>query len=170
MQPPRVDKNALTDLVRPAVEGQGYELVDVEWTTQLGSFVLRITIDRLPGQGYVSHDDCIAVSREVSALLDVHDVMPGCAYNLEVSSPGLNRPLRRSADFARFIGQRAKIRLREGCGIPQQGANASKTPRRNFTGTLSAVAGELVSLTTDDGEKVDLSVEDIEKANLIYPF
>ena len=103
-----VDLKALTKLIEPAVDGQGYELVDLEWTRGLSGWVLRVTIDRLPGQGHVSHQDCVAVSREASALLDVHDVLPG-AYSLEVSSPGVDRPLKKGRDFARFIGKKAKF-------------------------------------------------------------
>lgn len=164
------DTEALDSLVRPAVAGQGYELVDLAWKRELGSSILRITIDRLPGQGYVSHDDCIKVSREVSALLDVHDVLPG-HYSLEVSSPGVERPLKRAADFERFLGQKAKIRLRPDAPQSDVGPSAPNTPpRRNFTGTITAVEGELVRLSLEGAAPVALHVSEMEKANLVSPY
>lgn len=164
-----VNLQALEDLIRPAVEGQGYELVELHWGRQLGGSVLRITIDRQPGQGRVSHSDCATVSREVSALLDVKDVLPG-HYNLEVSSPGLDRPLKRGADFARFIGERAKVRLQPSASRSNLGPPpaAGTPPRRNFTGTIQAVADEVVRLDADDIGPVELHTTEIEKANLIY--
>src|SRR5438094_379538 len=103
--------------------GQGYELVDLEWKHEAGSFVLRVCIDRregeAPGQpgGGVSLEDCAKVSRELSCVLDVEDVIPGTTrYTLEVSSPGLNRPLKREADFRRFVGKKAKIRTKRPVG------------------------------------------------------
>jgi ribosome maturation factor RimP len=160
-----VDMQALDQLIRPAVEGQGYELVDLLWKREQGGWVLRILIDRQPGMGYISVEDCAAVSREVSALLDVHDLLPG-HYNLEVSSPGVERPLKRSADFARFLGQRAKVRLKSTpAGSPKEAG-----PRRNFVGTIQSVEGNIVRLHTEDAGTVDLDIDEIERANLIYEF
>lgn len=161
-----VDLHTLEQFVRPAVEGQGYDLVDLEWKREQGGWVFRLYIDRRPGEGYVSHDDCVSVSREVSALLDVHDALPG-RYNLEVSSPGLNRPLKRAADFLRFVGQRAKVRLRGDAAL--QGF-AGAPPRRNFSGVIAAVEGDTVSLKLDGAELVKLPTPAIEKAHLVYEF
>src|SRR5688572_21219200 len=94
------------ELATPAIESAAYELVDVEWRREFGSWILRVFID---GPGGITHEDCERVSRELSALLDVHDVIPQ-AYNLEVSSPGLNRPLRTAEHFKRFTGQKAKVK------------------------------------------------------------
>ena len=159
----------LEDLVRPAVEGQGYELVELEWKREQVGWVFRLFIDRLPGQGYVSHEDCVNVSREVSALLDVHDALPA-NYHLEVSSPGVNRPLKRGADFGRFLGQRAKVRLREEEALPAVGAQAGTAPRRNFTGTIESVEGETVCLQVDGADLVRLPVAAMEKAHLVFEF
>jgi ribosome maturation factor RimP len=164
-----VDVAMLTELVRPAVEGQGFDLVDLEWKHESGSWVLRLFIDRQgvyePGQG-VTLDDCAQVSREISALLDVHDAVPKERYSLEVSSPGLNRPLTRESDFRRFVGQKAKIRTRHAVG------KEGKEGRRNFSGTLLAVqAGPPATVRIDVGDRqYELCVDDVEKANLVYEF
>lgn len=167
-----VDLHALEDLLRPAVDAQGYELVSVFWGREQAGNVFRLTIDRLPGQGYVSHEDCVRVSREVSALLDVHDVLPA-AYSLEVSSPGVDRPLRRSADFVRFIGERAKVRLRPSAPQTEKGLPPPKpgvAPQRNFIGKIESVTGEgtsaVVRLHDESTGPVDLHLAEIEKANL----
>jgi len=153
-----VDVQKITEVVTPVVEGQGYELVDVEWKNE-GGWILRVFIDRAgSGTSGVGLDDCATVSRELSAVLDVEDTIP-CAYSLEVSSPGLNRPLRKESDFARFIGKKAKIRTRHPIG----------ESRRNFSGTLVAVAGGKVRI--DVGDQVcEVPVDDVEKANLVYEF
>src|SRR3954451_9730437 len=106
-----VDLQKLNEVVTPVVEGQGYELVDLEWKHENAQWVLRVFIDRRAGAAdpRVSLEDCTNVSHELSAVLDVSDVISP-AYSLEVSSPGLNRPLKKEADFRRFVGQKAKIR------------------------------------------------------------
>lgn len=158
-----VDLNALHTLVCPAIEAQGYELVDLEWKRAQGGWVFRIIIDRPPGEGYVSHKDCVGVSREVSALLDVHDVLP-VHYNLEVSSPGVDRPLKQLRDFQRFLGKAARVRLKEVAARPQpEGA-----PRRNFQGRIAAAEDGRVRLQLENDLAVDLRVDEIEKANLVY--
>lgn len=170
-----VNMQALDALIRPAVEGQGYELVDLQWGRQLGGTVLRVTIDHLPRLTLlpqeplrVSHTDCVQVSREVSALLDVNDILPG-HYSLEVSSPGLDRPLKRQVDFERFIGQRAKVRVapsasKSNLGPQPEGA----APRRNFIGRIATVENDRVRLDAEGVGMVDLHLAEIEKANLIY--
>jgi ribosome maturation factor RimP len=154
-----VDHNTLVQLTEPVVTGQGYELVDLEFKNDptVGGWVLRLFIDR-DGDGGVSLDDCASVSRELSAVLDVEDVITG-HYSLEVSSPGLNRPLRKEADFKRFVGKKAKIRTRHPVG----------ESRRNFSGTLVSVEAGKVKI--DVGDQVcEVPVEDVEKANLVYEF
>lgn len=149
-----VDVKQLEAVVAPVVTGQGYELVDVEWKNESG-WVLRVFLDQ---PGGVTLDDCASVSRELSAVLDVADVIH-VAYSLEVSSPGLNRPLKKEADFARFVGKKAKIRTRHPVG----------ESRRNFSGTLVGVAGGKVKI--DVGDQIcEVPVDDVEKANLVYEF
>ncbi len=153
-----VDLKKLQTLVEPVVTGQGYELVDVEFKNELGAWILRVYIDNPRAEGGIGLDDCAAVSRELSAVLDVDDVIPS-HYSLEVSSPGLNRPLKKEADFARFVGKKAKIRTRHPVG----------ESRRNFSGTLVEVVGGKVKI--DVGDQVcEVPVDDVEKANLVYEF
>ena len=153
-----VDQKKLESLVEPVVTGQGYELVDVEFKSELGAWVLRVYIDKPGSEERVGLDDCASVSRELSAVLDVDDTIQG-HYSLEVSSPGLNRPLKKASDFARFVGKKAKIRTRHPVG----------ESRRNFSGTLVAVDGGKVKI--DVGDQVcEVPVDDVEKANLVYEF
>lgn len=143
-------RETLLKLLEPAIEALGYELVELEFPPHL----LRIYIDR---EGGITVDDCEVVSRQVSAVLDVEDPIPG-AYTLEVSSPGLDRPLRKEADFIRFAGERAKVEL----ALPKDG-------RRRFTGTLKGCeAGEV--LIEVDGEDHRLPLADIDKARLVPEF
>src|SRR5690348_9661657 len=100
-------RERLLGLLEPAVEALGFELVELEFHGQGGGSLLRLYIDKAAG---VTVDDCEQVSRQVSAVLDVEDPLPG-AYTLEVSSPGLDRPLRKQADYARFAGRQAKLEL-----------------------------------------------------------
>jgi ribosome maturation factor RimP len=139
----------------PAVEAAGYEVVELEWKREQSAWILRLFIDN--PLGGVSHTDCERVSREVSAVLDVHDVVRQ-HYNLEVSSPGLNRPLRTPAHFRRFIGQKARIRLRRGI-----------EGRRNFAGQILAVTAEAVKVEVE-GKEWDLPFTDLDRANLEYQF
>src|SRR5687767_9579661 len=114
-------ENKIREVVTPVAEGVGYELVDVEWKHEQGGWVIRCFIDHPRG---ISHEDCEQLSRQISATLDVHDVVPH-AYNLEVSSPGLNRPLRTPDHFRRFVGQKARVKLKDGI-----------EGRRNFAGRI----------------------------------
>lgn len=142
---------ALLKLLEPVVESVGYELVHVEFV-QGPDAVLRIYID---APGGIELDDCGKVSREVSAVLDVEDPLPG-AYHLEVSSPGLDRPLTKPEHFERFAGEKVKLTLHE----------ARDGGRRKFTGTLSGIAGGV--LTVDCGElTLQCSLDDIEMARLV---
>ena len=153
-----VDLQKVQEVVTPVVEGQGYELVDVEWKHEHGQWILRVFIDRREGatDPNVSVDDCANVSHELSAVLDVSEVI-GPAYSLEVSSPGLDRPLKKEADFRRFVGQKARIRTRHPVG----------ENRRNFSGRLLSVEAGKVRI--DVGDQVcEVPVDDVEKANLVF--
>jgi ribosome maturation factor RimP len=108
----------------------------------------------IDGPNGVSVDDCATVSRQLSAVLDVEDPLPG-QYVLEVSSPGLDRPLVRPEDFRRFAGQEAKLRMAQ----PVNG-------RRNFTGRIAGVTGGNVALETSEG-RVELALDQIETARLV---
>lgn len=141
----------LHDLLSPVVTAMGYELLGIEHIAQGRHSVLRIFIDQPAG---ITVEDCEQVSRQVSALLDVEDPIKG-NYSLEVSSPGLDRPLFEAEHFARFIGEVAQIKL----FFPFEG-------RRKFQGTIAAVDGEQIKLQVED-EEYEFNLEDIDKAHLV---
>ena len=148
-------RDRLIGLLEPLIEGLGYELVDIEWAAGQRSGVLRIFLDQPPAVGgHIGIEDCERVSREVSALLDVEDPIPG-AYSLEVSSPGFDRVLRKSAHFARFAGERVWVELT----VPRDG-------RRRFTGRLASVTDAGIELEVD-GQTVTMKFGEIGKARLV---
>lgn len=154
---------SLEQLIDPICRVHGVELVDVRHLREPGGAVVRIIIDRdVPGLEVgsgVSLDDCTAVSRDVSAALDVHeDILPSGHYRLEVSSPGLERPLVKLADFDRFSGREIKVRAR----APIEG-------RRRFRGTLRRVVDQSIELD-QDGQVFLIPHADIAQANLVYRF
>lgn len=139
---------SLFELLEPTITGMGYELVDIEQSAP--GRLLRIFVDKK--EGAITLDDCVAISNHLSNLLVVENV----DYNrLEVSSPGLDRPLKKKADFIRFVGEPIRIKLR----IALQG-------QRNFVGTLSEVDGEALILNVD-GKLVQFELGNLEKARLI---
>lgn len=142
---------AVQRIIGPAIKFLGFELVSCELHRYgSGVRVLRITIDSAAG---VSLDDCTRISRQVSVILDVEDPISG-HYNLEVSSPGLERPLFAIDHYRRFIGRPVRIRLR----LPRAG-------QRQFRGVIVAVDKE-ITLKIDDS-KLKVALSEIEKANLI---
>jgi ribosome maturation factor RimP len=147
-------RDRLLALLEPLVEQLGYELVDIEWASAPRSGLLRVYLDLPAGrEGHIGIEDCETVSREVSALLDVEDPLPG-AYTLEVSSPGFDRVLRKPAHFRRFVGERVWLELQ----LPRDG-------RRRFTGTLVRATDTGVELEVD-GQPVEVAFTEIGKARL----
>ena len=145
----------LEDLVRSVAEPMGYELVGVEYFHRgQGGAVLRIYIDHEKG---ITLDDCSAVSHQLSGVLDVDDSLPG-HYDLEVSSPGLERPLFTAAHYERFRGHRAHLKRVE-----------KLEGRRNFTGKIAGVSDGEVQLVID-GEVFELPLSMIESAHLVPEF
>ena len=142
----------LTELFEPVVEAMGYELVGVEYNAAGKHGTLRVYIDREQG---VSLDDCAAISHQLSGILDVEEPISQ-AYDLEISSPGIDRPLFKLDDFERFSGQTAKIKL----AVAQQG-------RKNFKGRLQGVVDSNRVSIEVDGEVFDLPYADIARANLV---
>jgi ribosome maturation factor RimP len=142
------------EVVEPILQSQGYELVDLEYQRESRGWVLRIYLDR---EGGITLDDCTGVSHEVGAVLEVKDVIPN-AYVLEVSSPGLTRPLKKPEDFNRFRNQLVKIKLFQ----PLDG-------RRNFKGILLGLEGETVRVEAD-GQVFEIPLQSIAKANLEIDF
>ncbi len=141
-------------LIEPILEQMGYELVDVEYVSSFGRWILRLFVDK---EGGVTIGDCARISEELGDLIDVKEFIRH-EYNLEVSSPGLDRPLRKEKDLFRALGKRVKVRL----AVPLEG-------RRNFTGILLRHADGILHLEVD-GLEVALSWPDVAKANLIYEF
>jgi ribosome maturation factor RimP len=140
------------------VTENGCELVDVEVAQNRGGKgLLRITVDSDSGDGRVPIEHCAAISREVETLLDAAESMPG-TYQLEVSSPGLNRVLGREKDFIAAIGQEVKLRTSR----PIEG-------RKRFRGRLLAVEAGALKMNID-GEEALIPLDDVEKANTIYEF
>ncbi len=143
----------------PVVEELGLELVEIEFRRESGGWILRLFIDR---EGGVNVDDCASVSRDVSAYLEVEEII-NHAYKLEVSSPGLERPLKKDEDFIRFTGRKARIKLKD----PVDG-------QRVFIGQLEAVlesGGEDKKslkniLLTVDGQQMEIDLESIARARL----
>ncbi len=140
------------DLVAPILEDMGFELVDVEYVSKHGRWVLRLFIDC---EGGMTIDDCAAVSREIGDLMDVRDIIDH-EYVLEVSSPGIDRPLKKKKDFQMAAGRKVKVRIIH----PREG-------RRNYEGVLDRVEGDMFTLLVD-GAEVLFSMEEVEKANLAY--
>ena len=143
--------NRLNALIGPAVEGLGYEFVGVEYMPRRRQSLLRVYIDSDAG---ISLGDCALVSDQLSGLLDVENPIQG-AYSLEVSSPGLDRPLFFERHFDRFRGVRIRVKM----GTPVGG-------RRDFKGTLDGCRDGAVILL-QDGEEHALPLEDIGTARLI---
>jgi len=141
----------LNTLLKPLVEDLGYEFVGLEYHTQPQQSVLRVYIDAENGVGL---EDCERVSREVASLLDVEDPISG-HYTLEISSPGLDRPLFTPEQFARFTGEQAKFTVYS----PVDG-------RRKFKGCILGVDDGQVRME-QDGAEVALSFENIAKARLV---
>ena len=135
----------------PVVEGFGLDLVDLRLAAGHGRWILRVFIDR---PGGVTIDDCSDVSRELSTALDIEDPIPR-GYTLEVSSPGLDRPLVKDKDFIRFSGKKANIRTK-----------ADIEGRRNFKATIDGVEAGILKITDADGRRYEIPLSNIEKANL----
>lgn len=126
------------EIAEPLVAHEGLEMVDVEFRREPRGMVLRLYLDRDGGDGGVSLDDLTRVSRQLGDVLDVHDAVPG-AYTLEVSSPGINRRLRRPEHFSRYLGKRVRVRMI----APLDG-------RRALLGTLEAVEAEGIRVGEKD--------------------
>jgi ribosome maturation factor RimP len=147
-------------IARPIIEALRLELVEIEFKRSGREAVLRLFIDK---DGGVTLDDCAEFSRELSAILDVEDFIP-CEYNLEVSSPGLDRPLKSQADYERFTGRLVKIRTYE--LLPDDDGNRRKT----FLGTLEGLADGVVRIKLKEGQTAAIPLERIAKANLEFEF
>ncbi|HLU67785.1 MAG TPA: ribosome maturation factor RimP [Kofleriaceae bacterium] len=164
MKSPADINRELLAIAEPVVRASGYELVDVEYAGSPSGWVVRVYIDRPsdtfppPDLGPIGLVDCERISRELGAVLDVEDPLPH-AYSLEVSSPGLDRPLRTAEHFRRFAGETAKVALAR----PLDG-------RKNFKGTLRGVEGEGEAaqvVIEVDGTAFRLPIGDVASARIV---
>jgi len=135
-------------------DSEGLEIVDIQLAGGGSRRLLRIYIDKPTG---VTHGDCETVSQQVGTILDVEDVVPGGGYTLEVSSPGVERPLNRGEDFEKFLGKKAKIVLRE----PWERS-------RYWEGVLANFSDGVVTLEPSPGKRVSFELDRIQKANLKF--
>lgn len=142
----------IEDAITPSVTSMGFELVQVKFMDGKKSQTLQIMAERPDGS--MTLDDCAMISRQVSAVLDVEDVIP-TAYRLEVSSPGIDRPLVKLTDYPKYIGHTVKIET----VLPIEG-------RKRFTGSIKAVQAENIIITVD-GKDVTLPFADIQTAKLV---
>jgi ribosome maturation factor RimP len=141
----------VTAIASPLIRELGLDLVDVEFRREAGGWILRVYLDK---RGGVTLQDCQRVSEELSDLLDVENLV-GHPYSLEVSSPGLNRPLGREADFLRFVGERIRVTTSQAIG-----------GQRRFLGTLRGYESGRVVLEREDGSRVLIPHHLITKARL----
>lgn len=144
----------LTDMLEPTIEMMGYELLLVEYESANTS-TIRIYID---GPNGINVDDCSDVSRQVSGVLDVEDPISG-KYTLEVSSPGVDRPLTKRQHFEEYTGNRVRVKTE----------TPSLEGRRNFTGMLTGLDGDEIIVEVD-GENQYIAIADIERARLVPEF
>jgi len=158
------DLKTIRDIAGRVATAQGVEVVEVEMRGGGKARTLKITIDKPEG---VTHEDCANVSREVSTILDVEAAVPGAAYTLEVSSPGLDRKLTTAEEYRRFTGSRIKVMTKE----PVNG-------NRHFEGRLEGFQDGKLSLEligrkkpkpghAQPGEKIEIHLANVEKANLV---
>ena len=144
----------LTEMLQPAVDALEFELLGVEFIRAGNHSTLRVYIDHENG---ISVDNCADVSHQVSAILDVEDPI-ATEYALEVSSPGMDRPLFKLEHYAQIIGETVNVKL----NVPQEG-------RRNFKGELVGIDGDMINIKVDN-EEFSLLIDNVAKANLIAKF
>ena len=145
-------RRRINDIADRVAFSEGMEVVDVEVCGNSGKRIVRVYLDKPEG---ISHSDCEMVSRQVSAILDVEDLLPG-RYVLEVSSPGLDRKLVKLADYKRFAGKKARLRLRRPLG-----------GRRQFTGQLRGCGQSEVILRVGSESDIRFPFDDIESGRLV---
>jgi ribosome maturation factor RimP len=158
----------IAEIAERVADSEGIEIVDVQLLGAGRGRLLRIFIDRPAGDASqdrphgVSHADCEFISRQVGTILDIEDVIPGDSYTLEVSSPGLERKLSKAKDFERFVGQKAKVVLRE----PVEN-------QRSWEGRLAGIsegviALEIAALEPAAGRVIRFPLDQVQKANLKF--
>jgi len=152
-------RDKICSLAGPLASERGLEVLDVDFSGEAGSRTVRIYLDSAEENGGVAIEDCAAVSRALSDLLDVNDDVIRGHFMLEVSSPGLNRPLRLPSHFRRVVGERVRITLTvQGDG------------RRRVKGSLERADDKVIVVVEDKGSRREISYKDITRANLEYCF
>jgi ribosome maturation factor RimP len=159
-----LDRPRLTAVIDPVVRAHGAELVDFELKNE-GGWILRVYVEKLGAlaermstkQAAIDLTLCASIARDLSPALDVADPIPH-RYNLEVSSPGIERPLKKEADFVRFGGEKAKLKLSKGVG-----------GQKVLVGTLGPVEKGVLALA-DGGRTYEVPLEDVQSARLVFEF
>jgi len=157
-----MDLEKIRDAAERVSRSVGVEVVEVEWKVGKQR-LLRVYIDRPPSPGQsigsgISHNDCEAVSNQLSVILDIEELVPGPGYVLEVSSPGLDRKLLKPEDFERFSGRLARVWL-----------NERVENQKYFEGRLEGIAGSVVQMSVRD-RTISFPFANIRKANLVVEF
>ena len=147
--------HCIRKVTEPIIEASGMELIKVEMLTKEKGRILRLYIDK---EGGVNLDDCVKISRQINPVLDVEDIIHG-SYVLEVSSPGLDRPLVREKDFLKYKGKLVKIQIKEPIDN-----------RRNYKGKIVDVKEGILILSMEEGKTAELPLFLIVKAKLIPDF
>ncbi|MBL8924489.1 MAG: ribosome maturation factor RimP [Myxococcaceae bacterium] len=142
----------------PLIAAEGLELLDVEFVREHNEWILRLFIDN-PGGG-VGVDECQKASAAVDTALDVEDFITQ-AYSLEVSSPGLNRPLKKPEHFQKALGQKVRVKTFGPLGEP---------PRKNFLGALKSASADAIAVEVEGAGTFTIALKDVAKANLEFEF
>jgi ribosome maturation factor RimP len=150
----------ITEIALEIITPLGIGLVDLEYKREGRDMVVRLFLEK---EGGINLDDCAAVSRELSDILDVEDFMPE-HYTLEVSSPGICRPLKKVADYERFVGELVKVKTFE--ALSDDAGNKRKT----FVGKLVGIEGGIISIDLTEGQHATIPLEKVAKANLEFEF
>lgn len=146
------------EMMADFLQQEGYELYNIEFVKEGKDWFLRVYVDMASGEGYIGTEDCEKVSRFLSEKLDEEDPIEQ-NYYLEVSSPGMDRPLLTKAHYERYVGSEVEIRLYKG-----------KDGTKNIQGVLNSIDGETVTVTDHDNKEWKLELSEIAKANLAVIF
>jgi ribosome maturation factor RimP len=150
----------VVQIAQPIIDSKQLELVDIEYVRMGKDAVLRLFIDKVGG---VALDDCAEVSHELSTILDIEEVI-ACNYTLEVSSPGLDRPLKKTEDYLRYVGRLVKVRTYDQC------LDDSGNKRKTFLGTLDGLVDGVIKITLKEGQTASVPLERVAKAHLEFEF
>jgi ribosome maturation factor RimP len=151
-----IQERKIAQIIAPTVSDLGYDLIQVRVLGSAKLQTLQIIAEN-PDTGTLDLDGCTAVSRAISAVLDVEDPIAG-AYQLEVSSPGIDRPLTRPQDFAKHVGYEMTLETE----IP-----VAENGQKRFRGKLTGFANDEITILADDGQDIRVALEDVAKAKLV---